>query len=219
MNEALVLLQEGASMEAIDEAATKFGMPMGPIALTDLVGLDTAVLCRQGGGRGLPRPGRDLADPGRDGQGRAAGDKKSALRFWLSDKKGEAAAEPGRRGDPRQAPDRRAGDRRGRRSPIACSCRCCWRRRACWRKGSSASRRDVDMGLILGIGFPPFRGGILRWCDTSGAGDDRRTTGEVRTAGQAIRADRDAAQAGEERARRSIRGPRSAAGVLIQPTY
>ena len=38
-------------MEAIDRAATKFGMPMGPIALTDLVGLETAVLCRQGGGR------------------------------------------------------------------------------------------------------------------------------------------------------------------------
>jgi 3-hydroxyacyl-CoA dehydrogenase/enoyl-CoA hydratase/3-hydroxybutyryl-CoA epimerase/3-hydroxyacyl-CoA dehydrogenase/enoyl-CoA hydratase/3-hydroxybutyryl-CoA epimerase/enoyl-CoA isomerase len=30
---------------------------------------------------------------------------------------------------------------------------------------------DVDMGLILGIGFPPFRGGILRWADTVGAGE------------------------------------------------
>jgi 3-hydroxyacyl-CoA dehydrogenase len=27
---------------------------------------------------------------------------------------------------------------------------------------------DVDMGLILGIGFPPFRGGILRWADGLG---------------------------------------------------
>jgi 3-hydroxyacyl-CoA dehydrogenase len=27
---------------------------------------------------------------------------------------------------------------------------------------------DVDMGLILGIGFPPFRGGILRWADNIG---------------------------------------------------
>src|SRR5205814_6934972 len=27
---------------------------------------------------------------------------------------------------------------------------------------------DVDMGLILGIGFPPFQGGILRWADTLG---------------------------------------------------
>ena len=29
---------------------------------------------------------------------------------------------------------------------------------------------DVDMGLILGIGFPPFRGGILRWADNEGLG-------------------------------------------------
>jgi hypothetical protein len=29
---------------------------------------------------------------------------------------------------------------------------------------------DVDMGLILGIGFPPFRGGILRWADSLGMG-------------------------------------------------
>ena len=27
---------------------------------------------------------------------------------------------------------------------------------------------DVDMGLILGIGFPPFRGGMLRWADSAG---------------------------------------------------
>jgi 3-hydroxyacyl-CoA dehydrogenase / enoyl-CoA hydratase / 3-hydroxybutyryl-CoA epimerase / enoyl-CoA isomerase len=30
---------------------------------------------------------------------------------------------------------------------------------------------DCDMGLILGIGFPPFRGGVLRWCDNEGAGE------------------------------------------------
>ncbi len=30
---------------------------------------------------------------------------------------------------------------------------------------------DVDLGLILGIGFPAFRGGLLRWCDTEGAAD------------------------------------------------
>ena len=28
---------------------------------------------------------------------------------------------------------------------------------------------DVDMGLILGIGFPAFRGGLLRWADSLGA--------------------------------------------------
>src|SRR5205085_7252930 len=29
---------------------------------------------------------------------------------------------------------------------------------------------DIDMGLILGIGFPPFRGGLLRWADSLGSG-------------------------------------------------
>ena len=34
-----------------------------------------------------------------------------------------------------------------------------------------AEPAHADMGLILGIGFPPFRGGLLRWCDSLGAGE------------------------------------------------
>ncbi|HTM56710.1 MAG TPA: 3-hydroxyacyl-CoA dehydrogenase family protein, partial [Pirellulales bacterium] len=29
--------------------------------------------------------------------------------------------------------------------------------------------RDVDLGLIFGVGFPPFKGGLLFWADTLGA--------------------------------------------------
>src|SRR5262249_4950685 len=43
LNESLVLLQEGAAPRAIDQAATAFGMPMGPVTLNDLVGLDTSL--------------------------------------------------------------------------------------------------------------------------------------------------------------------------------
>src|SRR5262249_37868939 len=43
LDEALLLLTEGAEPRAIDKAATAFGMPMGPIALFDVVGLDTAL--------------------------------------------------------------------------------------------------------------------------------------------------------------------------------
>src|SRR5207302_11013284 len=43
MNEALALLEEGVSPRDIDKAATAFGMPMGPIMLNDVVGLDTAL--------------------------------------------------------------------------------------------------------------------------------------------------------------------------------
>jgi 3-hydroxyacyl-CoA dehydrogenase len=38
----------------------------------------------------------------------------------------------------------------------------------CLMEGIVRDPGDVDMGLILGIGFPPFRGGILRWADTLG---------------------------------------------------
>src|SRR5262249_57368004 len=43
MNEAMALLEEGAAPREIDKAATVFGMPMGPVLLQDVVGLDTAV--------------------------------------------------------------------------------------------------------------------------------------------------------------------------------
>src|SRR5262249_26002946 len=43
MDEALLLLTEGAEPRAIDKAATAVGMPMGPITLQDVVGLDTSL--------------------------------------------------------------------------------------------------------------------------------------------------------------------------------
>ena len=43
MNEAALLLCEGASIEEIERAAKDFGMPMGPITLYDVVGIDVAV--------------------------------------------------------------------------------------------------------------------------------------------------------------------------------
>src|SRR5262249_58334523 len=43
MNEAMALLEEGAAPREIDKAATVFGMPMGPVLLQDIVGLDTSL--------------------------------------------------------------------------------------------------------------------------------------------------------------------------------
>src|SRR5690606_10063645 len=42
LNEALLLLGEGADAEAVDRAMERWGFPMGPFALMDLVGLDVA---------------------------------------------------------------------------------------------------------------------------------------------------------------------------------
>ena len=169
MNEALQLLQEGVPMDAIDEAATRFGMPMGPIALHDLVGLDTAAYRRQGDDRGLPRPGR--ADPAaaRPGQGRPA---RAEVGRGVPQALGqEGRGRPGVRPDPGEAPDR--ARRRSARDEITDRLFLPMLLEATrvLEEGIVREPADVDMGLILGIGFPPFRGGILRWADTVGAGE------------------------------------------------
>jgi 3-hydroxyacyl-CoA dehydrogenase/enoyl-CoA hydratase/3-hydroxybutyryl-CoA epimerase/enoyl-CoA isomerase len=170
MNEALLLLQEGVPMDAIDAAATAFGMPMGPIALHDLVGLDTSyyagkVLAAAYPDRAtMPSLLKDLVKAGRLG-------KKSGAGFRAyGGKSSKPAADPaftaileGHRagGDatlgPQEITDRLFLPMLLEATRVL-------------EEGIVREPADVDMGLILGIGFPPFRGGILRWADAEGAG-------------------------------------------------
>lgn len=167
MNEAVLLLQEGASMDDIDKAATKFGMPMGPITLSDLVGLDTAyyagqVVSAAYSDRAKPTPILgELVKAGRLGN-------KSGSGFRKLNKKGKPEADPDfapflekHRTDNRQFSLDELTDRLFLPMLLEAT--------RVLEEGIVAAPHHVDMGLILGIGFPPFRGGILHWCDTEGA--------------------------------------------------
>jgi len=175
MNEALLLLAEGASMDAIDKAATRFGMPMGPIALEDLVGLDTAcyagrVMLKAYPDRAVPTPVLDdLVKAGRLGQKTGAG-------FRKFDAKGKPSADPAF--DAILAPHR-AGDRVPADAEITDRLFLAMLLEAtrALEEGIVREPSDVDMGLIYGIGFPPFKGGILRWADAQGAGTIVETLG------------------------------------------
>ncbi len=167
MNEAILLLQEGASMDDVDKAATKFGMPMGPIALNDLVGLDTAfyagqVVSTAYADRAVPSPILgELVQAGRLGN-------KSGAGFRKLDKKGKPAL------DPEFAPFLERHRQDNRRFTIdeltdRLFLPMLLEATRVLEEGIVAEPHHVDMGLILGIGFPPFRGGILHWCDTEGA--------------------------------------------------
>ena len=169
MNEALLLLQEGVSMAAIDRAATRFGMPMGPIALTDMVGLGTA--CYAGKLLAGAYSDRVVTSPILEEMLKLGGaDHQSALRFWIAKGKG---------GKPEPNPavlsiiaKHKTGEKTMDEPEITDRLFFPMLLEATrvLEEGIVREPGDVDMGLILGIGFPPFRGGILRWADTVGAG-------------------------------------------------
>ena len=166
LNESLVLLQEGASPRALDKAATAFGMPMGPITLNDLVGLDTSLYA----GRVINTAFADRAAPtrildelvaaGRLGQKSGAGFYSYAKGSrGVDDPAFEAILAKCRTGQ-RQISNEEITDRLFLPMLTEAS--------RVLSEGIVREPGDVDMGLILGIGFPPFRGGILRWADSLG---------------------------------------------------
>ncbi len=167
LGEALALFESGADPEMIDDVLTRFGMPMGPFALLDQIGLDVAdkvthVVETDFGDR-LPRQatlGR-LVERGDLG-------KKSGRGFYVY--------APGK---PRHA------------SPNAVAAAGSPTRRTftendvldrlvlpmineaarCLEEGIVTRPLDVDLGMIMGTGFPPFRGGLLRYADKRGVGE------------------------------------------------
>ncbi len=167
MNEALLLLEEGVPPRLLDKAATAFGMPMGPITLQDLVGLDTSLYA----GRVIDaafadravrtRILDDLVAAGRLGQKSGAG--------FYSHARGKGSDDPALAGF--LAKVRRPG---GNPNPSVEEIQdrlflpMLTEATRVLQEGIVREPSDVDMGLILGIGFPPFRGGILRWADTLG---------------------------------------------------
>lgn len=167
MNEAIELLCDGASMKEIDRASVTFGMPLGPIALYDLVGLDTAMYA----GRTMWEafPDRVIASPlipalvkaGRLGQ------KTGSGFYSYTGKKGTARPDPA--AEAMVATYRKTTTTFTAQQLTA---------RLFLPMLLEATRvleerlvrdvRDVDLGLIFGLGFPPFKGGLLFWADTLG---------------------------------------------------
>jgi 3-hydroxyacyl-CoA dehydrogenase / enoyl-CoA hydratase / 3-hydroxybutyryl-CoA epimerase / enoyl-CoA isomerase len=168
MTEALALLLEGASMDAVDRVATKFGMPVGPIALQDMVGLDTScfagkVLAAAYSDRALKITLLDdLIAAKRLGKKTGAGFRKFA------GTKGKPVDDPTfapflekHRTAKREVTDQEIEDRLFLSMLLEAV--------RTLEEGIVREPAHVDMGMILGVGFPPFRGGILRWCDAVGA--------------------------------------------------
>ena len=164
LNEAGRMLKDGISVETIDEAMTEFGFPVGPIALMDEIGLDvalkaSALLHDAFGDRMKPMDGLGtMTEQGRLG-------RKSGRGFYVY-QKGKKKVDP--------AAYEILGAATGTEAPdddVTLRLVYIMLNEAvrALDEGVVRSARDGDIGAVFGIGFPPFRGGPLRYLDAVGS--------------------------------------------------
>lgn len=167
LGEAVRLLLEGVSMEAIDRGMRVFGMPVGPIELLDDVGIDVAAKGAET--LSVAWPDRMPVDP-------AFGKLVTSTRLGRKTKKGFYRYE----GDKRVGPDPGAYTALGVASPGSASlsqdaleARLIYpmvnEAAYCLEDGIVTGPDKLDLAMIFGIGFPPFRGGLCAFADSRGA--------------------------------------------------
>jgi 3-hydroxyacyl-CoA dehydrogenase/enoyl-CoA hydratase/3-hydroxybutyryl-CoA epimerase len=157
MLEAMVMLDEKIDKLAIDAAAEKFGMPMGPIELADQVGLDICLAV----GDMLRSKFGDLLPPTpewlREKVARGDLGRKSGKGFYVW-KDGKADKTPG------SAATAQPTEEMIDRLILPMSNVCV----ACLREGIVDNADVVDGAVIFGTGYAPFRGGPLNYARTRG---------------------------------------------------
>ncbi len=170
LNEAVLLVEEGARIEDVDLAMKNFGYPVGPLALVDEVGIDVGAHVAQD-------LGRAFADRGLEGSGAMprlyeAGlhGRKNGRGFYLYPK----TKKKGRKKVNSKIYDLLGGEARRSIGTEEIQDRLALlmvnEAVHCLQEGVISSPRDGDLGAILGLGFPPFRGGPFRYVDSVGRG-------------------------------------------------
>ncbi len=166
--ETMFILQDGMSIEKVDRWYThKFGMPMGPYRLMDEVGLDVCYkvvkIFRKALGERIEIP--KILEPLHDSKRLG---KKSGRGFYLYDEKGKQLsvdksiyAELGLSAPTDPLTERECLDRGVFTMINEASL-------ALIEDHIVNHPEDVDLAMIMGTGFPPFRGGLLKYADALG---------------------------------------------------
>ncbi len=163
MNEAFHLLLEGVPIEEIDSALKDFGFPVGPIKLTDEVGIDVGakvgkiMLDAFGARMDAPAGIQKLLDDDRKG-------RKNGRGFYRYD--GEKGVDQSVYGVLGVTP--RPGVVSREDVAWRCTLQMVNEAARCYGEGILRSARDGDVGAVFGLGFPPFRGGPFRFVDAEG---------------------------------------------------
>jgi 3-hydroxyacyl-CoA dehydrogenase / enoyl-CoA hydratase / 3-hydroxybutyryl-CoA epimerase len=151
--EAMLAAQEGVPLAAIDQAAVRFGMPVGPIELTDVVGLDVAAHVGEIIARELKRPVTQVTRLQELLAAKKFGRKSGAGFYVWQD--GKAVKSPAPAAAPADLIDRL----------ILIMVNECV---ACLRERVVEDADLVDAAVLFGTGFAPFRGGPLTYARARG---------------------------------------------------
>ncbi len=166
------LLRDGADFQQVDKVMERFGWPMGPAYLMDVVGMDTGHHGQEVMAQGFPDR--------MQGTYKTAGDVMyEADRLGQKNGVGFYKYETDKRGKPKKVVDEAAYEilaphtaERKEFEPEEIIARMmvpmATELARCLEEGIVASAAEADMALVYGVGFPPFRGGIFRWIDQTG---------------------------------------------------
>ena len=170
VRESVFLVEEGASVEAVDKALYDFGMAMGPLAVGDLAGLDVGWRIRkeyrhlEKPGIRQPIAGDRLCEMGRFGQKTGAG-------WYKYDEKRQAIADPEVAALVRTWASE-AGIRQRSISTEEIVERCVYalvnEGARVLEEGFALRAGDIDIIYLNGYGFPAYRGGPMWYADTVG---------------------------------------------------
>lgn len=169
------LVSAGVDFVRIDKVMEKFGWPMGPAYLMDVVGMDTGHHGRDVMAEGFP-------DRMKDDRKTAVDALYEANRLGQKNGKGFYSYETDKRGKPKKVVDDSV---QSVLAPIVYEQRdvtdediinfmmipLCLETVRCLEDNIVETAAEADMGLIYGIGFPPFRGGALRYIDSIGVAE------------------------------------------------
>ena len=169
------LVSAGVDFVRIDKIMEKFGWPMGPAYLMDVVGIDTGHHGRDVMAEGFP-------DRMKDERASAIDVLYEANRLGQKNGKGFYSYETDKSGKPKKVFDAAVMDVL---KPVIYEQRelsdediinwmmipLCLETVRCLEDGIVETAAEADMGLVYGIGFPPFRGGALRYIDAVGVAE------------------------------------------------
>ncbi len=167
INEAGRLLEEGGSIEEIDRIMVDFGMPMGPFTLSDEVGLDVGVKVLHILESGLGARFKPCAIF-EDVYAKKLLGKKSGQGFYVYGKTRTVNPEINKMIKSKGTYQRDEALKRMVYVMVNEAAMCLQER-------VIDGPDTVDLGMIMGTGFPPFYGGLLRYADSIGVGEIVKT--------------------------------------------